>query len=191
MSGKEKIIAKIIESAENSRNNTIFEAKEKIKQIKADTKIYIEALNKKTDLEISEMQKSVSSRRKSVADLDVKKLILQSKHTVLDKAFVEAENKVLKMADKEYKAFLKKLITTYAENGDKVLFSENDKKKIDKTYVEEISKIGGIKLDYDFSDSFNGGIILQSKNCNKNLTLKTLFSQVREKAESEIANILF
>ena len=191
MSGKEKIIAKIIESAENSRNNTIFEAKEKIKQIKADTKIYIEALNKKTDLEISEMQKSVSSRRKSVADLDVKKLILQSKHTVLDKAFVEAENKVLKMADKEYKAFLKKLITTYAENGDKVLFSEKDKKKIDKTFVEEISKICGIKLDYDFSDSFSGGIILQSKNCNKNLTLKTLFSQVREKAESEIANILF
>jgi V/A-type H+-transporting ATPase subunit E len=191
MNGKENIIAKIIESAENSRKNTLFEANEKIKQIESDTDIYISALNKKTDAEIAEMQKNTVSRRKSVADLDVKKIILKAKHSVLDAAFVNAESKVLKLSDKEYKTFIKKLITSYAENGDIVLISENDRKKIDKTFIDDISKSSGLKLGFDYSDDFNGGVILQSNICNKNLTLETLMKQIRENIESEVASILF
>jgi len=191
MNGKENIIAKIIESAENSRKKTLFEANEKIKQIETDTKTYISALNKKTDAEIIEMQKNTVLRRKSVADLDVKKIILKAKHTVLDASFSNAESKVLKLSDNEYKKFIKKLITNYSENNDIVIASNIDKKRIDKSFIDDISKTSGLKLGLEYSDNFNGGIILQSKNCNKNLTLVTLMKQIREEIESEVATILF
>ena len=116
MTGKEAIIEKIRADARQKVNSTLEEgarkAQEAIALARADVKIYKDRNMSESYAERDE----IINRRITVANLDVKKLILKAKVTAIDKAFEEA-TKEIKADKSRYLELIKRMIK-FADDGD-------------------------------------------------------------------------
>lgn len=190
MTGKEAIIDKIRADARQKANSTLEEgtkkAQEAISIAYNDAKIY-----KEKNMAESYAERDEIVRRKiTVANLEVKKLLLQAKKQVIDKAFSEAISAVKE--DKEgYKALIKRMLS-FAEDGDEVIVSESDKESITPDFIAKCAKEYGKKITFSPTyGTFAGGIILSGKGSDKNLTLEVELTNIRSEYEPAIADILF
>mgnify|MGYP000544059106 CR=1 FL=1 len=190
MEGKEAIIEKIIKNAENLAESAVKEAEnlaaEKLQKVN-DT---LNEAQKNLDKEIEVLKNDTIRHKETVAELEVRKLILTAKREVMDNVYLKAVKKIVN--SKDYLALIEKMILKYAEDGDSVIISNRDKNSITPEFVNKIALKKGIKLvlsnDYQ---NFEGGIILSNKKYDKNLTLNVLFKEIKEDTESRLAEILF
>lgn len=190
MNGKEAIIEKIREDARIKANSTLEEgatrAREEIEVAKNDARIYKEKNREESYAE----RDNILQRKETVANLDVKKLMLQAKKEVIDRAFAEAVS-AIKSDEKKYKELIGRMIA-FAEDGDEVVVSESDKKVLTETFLKEEAAKRGKKIKaFSSSEAFVGGIVLKGNGVDKNLTLENELSIVRSEYEKDIANILF
>lgn len=190
MSGKDAIIEKIRADARQKANSTLEEgnrkAQEAISIAYNDAKIY-----KEKNMAESYAERDEIVRRKiTVANLEVKKLLLQAKKEIIDRAFEEAIQAV-KADKKGYEALIKRMLS-FAEDGDEVIVSEKDKDLVTEAFVAKCAKEYGknITLGKTYGD-FAGGIVLTGKGSDKNLTLEVELNTVRSEYEPAIAELLF
>ena len=110
-------------------------------------------------------------RGEVVANLDAKKILMSAKSKAVDNLFQKTLEQLALLDKKKYLAIIENLLKKYAEDGDIVIISSQDKGKITQKFVDDIAKNMGIKLSLakDFG-SFNGGVILAGKNSDKNLS---------------------
>ncbi len=190
MTGKEAIIDKIRQDAIQKANSTLEEgskrAQEAISIAYNDAKIY-----KEKNMAESYAERDEIVRRKiTVANLEVKKMMLQAKKQVIDRAFDEAVA-LIKADKKGYLALIGRMLK-FAEDGDEVVISETDKDTVSKDFVvKEGAKYGKKVTASKTYGAFCGGIILRSENADKNLTLEEELSGVRREHEPAIAEVLF
>lgn len=132
------------------------------------------------------------ARRMTVAEMDGKKMISAVKAEIVDDVFVAAKKSLLNLPDAEYRELVRAMIAKNAEDGDEVMLSKADKKRLPSTFIDEIAKETGlkIKLSKEYGD-FDGGVILRGKNADKNMTFEVELSEFREEHESEIGRRLF
>lgn len=132
------------------------------------------------------------ARRMTVAEMDGKKMISAVKAEIVDDVFVAAKKSLLNLPDAEYRELVRAMIAKNAEDGDEVMLSKADKKRLPSTFIDEIAKETGlkIKLSKEYGD-FDGGAILRGKNADKNMTFEVELSEFREEHESEIGRRLF
>lgn len=190
MSGKDAIIEKIRADAMQKANSTLEEgtkkAQEAISIAYNDAKIYKE----KNMAESFAERDEIVRRKITVANLEVKKLLLQAKKEVIDKAFVEAIDAV-KQDTEGYKALIKRMLS-FAEDGDEVVLSQTDKDVLTPAFIGECAKGYGKKITVSSSyGKFAGGIVLSGKGSDKNLTLEVELNSVRSEYEPAIAQLLF
>lgn len=131
-------------------------------------------------------------RGEVVANLDAKKILMSAKSKAVDNLFQKTLEQLALLDKKKYLAIIENLLKKYAEDGDIVIISSQDKGKITQKFVDDISKNMGIKLSLakDFG-SFNGGVILAGKNSDKNLSFDMELLQLREECETQISSMLF
>ncbi len=131
-------------------------------------------------------------RGEVVANLDAKKILMSAKSKAVDNLFQKTLEQLALLDKKKYLAIIKNLLKKYAEDGDIVIISSQDKGKITQKFVYDIAKNMGIKLSLakDFG-SFNGGVILAGKNSDKNLSFDMELLQLREECETQISSMLF
>ncbi len=187
MSGKEAIVDKILSDAVAVVNSTLEEANafcaQEIAVAQNDAKIYREK-----NMEESYLEREEIIRRKiTVANLEVKKLILQAKQEIISKAFDSAVEAVKKDSDNYKKLIIRML--SQAEEGETVTFSIQDKNLFDKKWLAANSDKKLIFSD-NYGD-FCGGIILSGSGSDKNMTLEVELEGVRSSFEPQIAEILF
>ena len=190
MTGKEAIIEKIKADARQKANSTLEEgakkAQEAISIARSDAKIYKDKHMEESYIEREE----IINRKITVANLEVKKLLLQAKKEIIDRAFEEAVNEI-KKDEKAYLALIKRMLA-YCEDDDTVIISESDKNRISKTFVVKTANEYGKRINVSENyGTFKGGIILSGKGSDKNLTLDVELSVVKEEYEPQIAEILF
>ena len=192
MNGKDAIISKIINDSEALAKGILEEADIKVVSLIDSANTLAKDYRDKTAPQIENEKKAIIKRKESVADIEVKKIILNAKREMIDNIFSTAEEKINKMKSGDYLKFIKLLIEKYAQDGDKVIICKKDADIINDKFINEIAaeKKIDLMLSGTFGD-FTGGIILSSKNFDKNLTLKTLLRQIKEKNITEIAGILF
>ena len=190
MTGKEAIIDKIRQDARQKANSTLEEgskrAQEAISIAYNDARIY-----KEKNMAESYAERDEIVRRKiTVANLEVKKMTLQAKKQIIDKAFEEAVGLI--KADKDgYLALIKRMMR-FAEDGDVVVIAEADKKLVSKDFIVKQAAEYGKKVTVsDEYGAFCGGLILRSENADKNLTLEEELNGVRRDYEPAIAEVLF
>ena len=129
-------------------------------------------------------------RKITVANLEVKKLLLQAKKEIIDKAFAEALDAV-KADEKGYLALIKRMLS-FAEDGDEVVIAESDKDLVTPAFVQQCAKEYGKKFSLSSAyGNFVGGVVLSSKGSDKNLTLEVELASVRSECEPALADILF
>ena len=124
--GKDAIIRKIKEDAIIKANSTLEEgaarAKTTIDNAVRDADVY-----KRDNMAESYVERDeIIKRKTTVASLEVKKLVLQAKKQVVDKAFDEAA-KLIKSDEKAYKNLIERMLS-FVEDGDEIVLSEFRKK---------------------------------------------------------------
>lgn len=190
MNGTETIIEKIIS-----------DAREKAKSI-TDTAQYDKAMREKATAEWVEKYLSeqrailnkdcadVIERRKTLAELDKRKLILKTKQDIIGEVIFGALKKLQSMPKKEYLKFVVALLEKHAEKGDAILLSA------DKVLTEKDLEKEKVVTEKDLTfakgvGDFNGGVQLIGKACDKDLSFDAVLSEQKEKLTAKITSELF
>ena len=192
MDGQQKIIDKILSDAKHDAGEMLSEALKKAEALVAAKQSEADA---EYDLSVEEARKAgeeVVRRRLTVADLEVKKLLLSAKKQAVDEAFEESLKKLLALPKEEYTALVGSMIASAADDGDVVVISENDKNVLTKAVFDKISAKIGKKLTLsDTFGNFKGGVMLLGKGVDKNLTFESELALLRDEVEPEVAKIMF
>ena len=189
MSGKDAIIEKIKSDAREIAVSTSEEASRRgmeiIRQAQENAKLYHEKHMEESAAERDE----ILQRKTTVANLEVKKMLLAAKQELLSESFSAAATLI--RSDARYPDMLLGMLSK-ASDGDAVTFAEADKDLVTKEWFENaVQKIGKkITMNTAFG-SFLGGIVLSSGGSDKNLTLEVELAGVRDGYEPEIATMLF
>ena len=178
---------KIIAQAEDNANNITNKGRKEADNIK---KTILYKINQEASLKKSKIL--------TEANLGAKKTILLEKQKIMEDVFGNALESFLKLGNKDYQNFMKKLILDNIEKGDETIFiGSPDKNRISKDFIEDINKelkAKDKKGELKLSDSFlpiKGGIIIGSGTIRKNISLELLLKNVREESETQISKILF
>lgn len=187
MSGKEAIIDKILSDARAIVNSTLEEANsfcaQEIAIAQNDAKIYRE----KNMAESYAEREEIIRRKITVANLEVKKLILQAKQELISKAFAAAID-AIKSDIGGYAKTIERMLTL-ADNGEVVTFSKQDKKLFDEKWLASHTD-KKLVFNKNYGD-FCGGIVLSGLGSDKNMTLEVELEALRNNYEPQIAEILF
>lgn len=189
-SGKEKIIASILGGAEAEAEALKKEADKKIDEIRTADVAFAAECEDEKNKEIAANEFSILSGSRLKAELDVRKTVLAKKREKLNEAFKKAEEKILS-DDEAYISFIGGAVKQYAEDGDTVVVSPSDEKRISKDFIGNLAKENGISLSYRADGKFSGGVILEGKSYDKNLTIETILGEYKRNNENRIADILF
>ena len=133
---------------------------------------------------------SVTQRRLTVAGLDARMQTLSAKRAVMDEAYALAVEKIL--SSKQYETFYSSLVAKHAGDGDVFVISKGDNKRFDEEWLSGIIKTSGKKLSLakEYIEA-NGGVILRADSCEIDLTLDALMSEIKEKYENKVLEVLF
>jgi len=171
-------------------NKILGDAEARAKEIKSEAEIKADAMRAAAEEEratLIEGVRKLSSatapdtlkRARSMADLEVKKILLSVKQDVLAKAYEKAADALIKGA--QYQALLASMIASAAEKGDVVVFSTSDKGKVNIAKVlRAVKEKTGLDLKAaEEYGAFRGGIVLRGQACDKNLTLEVELEALR------------
>ncbi len=190
MDGKEGIINRIISDAEKKATGIIDNANNLVSQKKADAEEWAEKYSNTQNQLIKKEVEETIERRSIVADLDVRKLILEKKQHVLDEVFSKAYEKLCNVSKEKYFALVEKLISLYADKGDTIILSKDE--VLNAADLEKIVAVKEKSLKIaSFRGDFVGGVILKGEFCDKDLTFKSLILDNKEKSSYKVAKQLF
>ena len=178
---------KIITQAEDNANNIIKKGEKEANNIK-------NVISYKNTQEASLKKSKILTE----ANLKAKKTILLEKQNIIEDVFDKALEIILKLNDKEYHNFIKKLILDNIEIGDETIFiGSSDQRKISESFIEDINKElkskgekGVLKLSLSYLP-IKGGVVIGYGKIRKNISLELLLKNVREESEMQISKDLF
>ena len=178
---------KIIAQAEDNANNIIKKGEKEADNIK---KTILYKINQEASLKKSKIL--------TEANLEAKKTILLEKQKIMEEVFEKALESILKLSDKDYRYFIKKLIVDNIEKSDETIFiGSADRRKISESFIEDINKelkSKGEKGELKLSASYlpiKGGVVIGFGKIRKNISLELLLKNVREELEMQISRNLF
>ncbi len=189
----EKITSKIINEAEESKAQVLAEAKETHDAILAEAKEKAESYIRSEEAKGLEEKEKIISRRKSVADIDCRKVILQKKQEIIGQCFDKAIDALISMDEADY---LRLLVAMGKNTGLKeglLIFNEKEKETIGAKVVEALSaEIQGSSFALaDEARAIRGGFMLQSGKVYINNTIEALVEESKDGLSSEVATMLF
>ncbi len=176
----DKEVARIKEAAEKECAEAKQSADDKVKAIK-----------EKARLDAKVARAETLARRMTVADLDVKKMMLSAKQAVIDQVYETAKAKLKSLKTADYKKLVEGMIDMVAEDGDEVVAGVRDQKVITTAFVKKIADKKGITLTLSYDEKIDGGIIVKGADCDKNMTLDLEVASVKVATETEISKRLF
>ena len=187
---KQELIDKILSDANERAREIIAEAEEKSSRAVAAAEEERAALMDSARKMAAAAAPEVIRRRRAMAELEGRKLVLSEKQALICEAYRRAL--IATKESKEYEALLVKMILSVAEDGDQVIFAASDYDKIDrKKILSAAMKQGNIRLqEAEEKGAFDGGIVLRGKDCDKNLSLEVELETLRAE-ENETAKKLF
>lgn len=126
------------------------------------------------------------------AEIEARKILLKAKQEVLSATIERSLEKLMKLPDSEYIALITDMIAGVAENGDTVIISRNDEKRLTAEVIAKISKVIGKKLTLSNErGDFLGGVILSQNGLDKNMTLENELSEIKQERINKLSTKLF
>ena len=132
------------------------------------------------------------------AEMESKKTILGAKQAVLDKAFAQARDKLLRLPEEEYVSLLARLAAGSSGNGtEAVVMNAKDRDALGEKTVAEANRLraqAGLPASLTLSAEtaeIDGGLFLRDQSSEVNCTFETLLRLGREELAGQAAAILF
>lgn len=189
----EKITAKIIDDAKEQAESELTEARLKAENLVAQAEK--EAEKMEVDLlEKGRLEKEkLIGRRKSVAEIDGRKIILAEKQKLISKAFDMAGDRIVSMDRVEYVDMLYKKVLEADVIGCEIVLNEKDRDEIGNTLVSKVNeKLGheAVRLA-DETRKIKGGFLLKQGNIYINSSIDNMLNDIKNELLSEVAAMLF
>lgn len=188
----EKITSKIMGEAEDARTQVLTEAEAQRDAIlreaeeKGKTLVHDEQARGEAEKE------KIISRRKSVADIDCRKVILQKKQELISECFEKAVDAIITMDEEEY---LQLLVALGKKTGLKkglLIFNKKEKETIGEKVTAALNEaVGGAFTVAEETRDIRGGYLLQSGKVYINNTIEALVEESRDVLSIEVASMLF
>lgn len=190
MDKQKAIIDKIIEDAETKAAGIISVANAEAEKSIADGNSWAESYKSEQNAILNAANEDKVLRRKTVAELDVKKIVLKAKQDAIESVFDSAYNKLCSLSKAEYLSFVKKLLEKYAEENDNVILSSDN--IISEKDLSDLKVASDKHLTVsDVKGDFIGGVMLVGKICDKDLTFKSIVNESKSEFVSEVSKELF
>lgn len=190
MDGKQAILNKILEDASNTANDILSTAKAQSEQLLSDATAWANQYHAENLKALEKEKKEIVERKLTVAELDVRKLTLQAKQSLIDDVFDIAIDKLCSLGKTYYKKLVVALLEQNAEKDDEIILSCDGVLNEEDLSNEEIVKKFSLKFS-SVKGVFKGGIKLLGKVSDKDLTFKSLIESIKEEKTSEVAKLLF
>ena len=192
MNSSKGILDKINDDTQIVIDEIIAEAKAKAESIIAKAENQNHELIQECESSLARTYAEIIARTETVARLDAKKIVMKAKKQAMDDIFASAKLAIMQLPDKEYLSIIEKMIICNAVNGDKVIPSGQDKKRVDAKFVKSIATKNNLEITLsDKVGYFVGGVVLEGINFDKNLTLDAELEGLRNEVETEYANKVF
>lgn len=189
MEGKEAIIKKIIDDAELKAKSIVDEANNGANGRKDIANAWADKYkDAQTELLKKECDEIVS-RRLTVADLDVRKLVLEVKQEVVTEVIGLLLKELCNMDKNVQLRFIENLIKDSCDEGDEIVLPKNGLLTEGDILSLQIVKNKKLTVSKEKGD-FIGGVMLIGKICDKDLSYAA-FLKSNDKLTSDIAEILF
>ena len=193
MNGIEKIIG-LIQSEGQAEIDTVLEkARADAAEITARYQDQSEA--EAADLELKNQKNAAEHEERliSVAQMESRKVVLQVKQEMIEKAYALALKKLCSMQEDRYIEVLKQLILKASVSGrEEVIFSPEIRETIGKTAVEQVNQATGKNLLLsEETRLIPGGFILKDGNIEVNCAFDTLVRLERTETAGMVAKKLF
>lgn len=189
----EKITSKILSDAENSAKVTLDEARAAGDAILAEAEERAAAILKQAEeTGLAEKEKLIS-RRKSVADIDGRKLVLEEKQKLIARCFDQAVEQIASMEKSSYIEFLAGLVKKTGEKEGELILNEKDAAAVGGALIEAISAADAdsrITLSEE-TRKIQGGFLLKKGSVYINGTIEALIDEAKEDLIGEAAGQLF
>lgn len=190
MDKQKAIIDKIIEDAETKAAEIISIANAEAEKSIADGNLWAESYKSEQNAILNAANEDKVLRRKTVAELDVKKIVLKAKQDAIESVFGSAYNKLCSLNKAEYLSFVKKLLEKYAEESDTVILSSDN--IISEKDLSDLKVVTDKHLAVSAEKGdFIGGVMLVGKICDKDLTFKSIVNESKSEFVSEVSKELF
>ena len=212
MTGIDKICDKILSDAQAECTVLIDRANAQAQEI---TQSYAQIAQTQAEQILSRGRKNADERKErlaGVAQLEARKLHLQTKQQMISSAFDAALKELCSMEQEEYIRVMAALAADGAVSGkEEVIMSSRDRESIGKQVVSEANKLikarseaadanavkklismlsGGLTLSDETRD-ICGGLILREGNMEINATFETLIRLAEYDISGQVAEILF
>ncbi len=189
----EKITSKIIEDAEMQARSIAEDAQKQADEIL--NRAESEAEQKVADAEQKgrEDKQKVISRRKSVADIDSRKMLLQTKQEKLEACFSEAARRAAELDEKDYVEFLAEIVEETGLHKGEIILNARDREAVGKKLLQSLKQKDD-KNDFTLADetrTFSGGLMMRDGKVYINGTIESFVKEAREELAEKAAAILF
>ena len=193
MNGIEKITQRIASDAQAEIDRILGDARDEAARITANYRAQADAeaqeLADKNERAAAEQEE----RLISAAQMKASRLQLAAKQEMVEKAYIQALDKLCAMPKEQYVDVLAKLLVEASSNGkEEAVFSKEDREQVGKAAVEKANQISGKQLRLsEETQPIRGGFILKDKNVEVNCTFETLVRLQKAETAGAVVKTLF
>lgn len=191
--GIEQITSRIVSDAEAEAKALTDGAAEKSGAVLAGAREKAAAITESARIKGGEDKAKLISRRRSVAEIDGRKLILDAKQKLIGECFDRAADEIVSMSREEYAAFIFRAVKNTGETEGELILNKKDAASIGKALLKKIAEnIPGsrITLSGETRD-IKGGFILKKSSVYVNGTVEALIGEAKGDLTGEVAAVLF
>lgn len=196
MSGLDKIIADIGESAQNQYNDIIAAAEKEADALLKSEKTVADSDAESYVNRAKERIKTAENAEEASNEMLLRQGILKAKLSIIDETREKAVNEILVLDEKEYFAALKKVILgNYLKASSGLLrLNEADRKRLPADFLstlnKELSNGASLKLD-EKTANIRGGCILVYGDIEENCSFDAIAASLKDTLRDETYKILF
>lgn len=132
--------------------------------------------------------KILVERRKSVADLECRKLMLNMKQDIIDSCFDGALSLFLNLDDDKYLDFLLGQLKKHSDEGGEILLNSKDSARIGNKLVSMLGDKFSLSQE---TANIQGGVLLKQGNVIMNASIETLMDNLKQDIGASVAKELF
>ena len=189
MDEKQVISQKIIEDANLQAEQIVQNALNRADEARANANKQAQELVETARAEGQQNCDLIVERKKTIARLDAKKVVLSAKQELVESAFEVALKKLNALEKSDYLNFIEKQLKAYAEQGDRVIICKSAPVSVQEVLSLAVST--ELSLSAVIGEDFGGGIKLQGGKCDKDLSFKATVLEYANNNAQEISAIIF
>ena len=189
----EKITSKIISEAQELRDKTLSEAAAQSDAVLAEAQKKAQEMVEESKKRGLEEKEKIISRRKSVADIDCRKVFLAKKQELIGQCFDKAVDEIISMDEADYTDLLTALGKSSGLTAGQLIFNEKERAAIGQKVVDALNAAveGGSFALSEETRKLRGGYMLMCGQTFINNTIEALVDEARPELVAEVAKMMF